>query len=540
MNKKVIFIFFLILLLLPIALISVQYFEVYDFLGEIIEPKEEVLVVDDNSTFVMQYSPQMCSDGAGGVIITWMDNRSGDFDIYSQRVDAKGNTLWAEEGVIICQDPDRQFSPEIIADDDGGAIILWANGSYTWPFGLYAQKINSSGQLLWTPDVDSDGVSVCGDNGFQEFYHMIPDGEGGAIISWDGSTITGDAILAQHLTSSGLIATGWDPTGIVLVDTGNTVDNPHITTDGNGGAIIVWEDYRDEIDIYAQKISSAGALGWTLNGIPICTETRFQTRPRIISDGENGAIITWGDRRGIDSDTAYDIYALRIDSNGNTVSGWNATGEGINVEIGQQGNPQIVSDGNHGAIIAWMNYSSGDYNIFAQRVSFEGNLLWVEEGIEICTFSENQYLYPIQTDGNDNIFIPWTDYRNENTTEVDIYGQLINLNGTIQWEKDGRHLVQANDSQYLAKRVNEELPVAVNVETGEIFLSWVDKRNYNDTSYDIYIKRISSPFPGDFIIGEFLQTYYGYGIIGYGLLFLIVLILLLIPSKDKNKRRKRK
>jgi len=88
--------------------------------------------------------------------------------------------------------------------------------------------------------------------------------------------------------------------------------------------------------------------------------------------------------------------------------------------------------------------------------------------------------------------------------------------------------------------VNEELPVAVNVETGEIFLSWVDKRNYNDTSYDIYIKRISSPFPGDFIIGEFLQTYYGYGIIGYGLLFLIVLILLLIPSKDKNKRRKRK
>ena len=540
MNKKVIFIFFLILLLLPIALISVQYFEVYDFLGEIIEPKEEVVVVDDNSTLVMQYSSQMCSDGAGGVIITWMDNRSGDFDIYSQRVDAKGNKLWVEEGVIICQDPDRQFSPEIIADGEGGAIILWANGSYTWPFGLYAQKINASGHLLWTPGVNSDGVSVCGDNGFQEFYHMISDGEGGAIISWDGSTITGDAILAQHLTSSGLIATGWDPSGIVLVDTGNTVDNPHIATDGNGGAIIVWEDYRDEIDIYAQKISSAGALGWTLDGIPICTETRFQTNPRIISDGENGAIIAWGDRRGIDADTTYDIYALRIDSTGNIVSGWNATGVGINVEIGQQGKPQIVSDGNHGAIIAWMNYSSGDFNIFAQRVSFEGNLLWVEEGIEICTYSENQYLYPIQTDGNDNIFIPWTDYRNENTTEVDIYGQLVNLNGIVQWEKDGKHLVQANDSQYLAKRVSEELPVAVNVETGEIFLSWTDKRNLNDTSYDIYIKRVSSPFPGDFIIGEFIQTFYGYGVMGYGLLFLIVLILLLIPSKEKKRRRKRK
>ena len=136
MNKKVIFIFFLILLLFPIALISVQYFEYYDFIENIVEPKEEVLVVDDNSTLNEQNLPQICSDGAGGVIITWKDNRSGDFDIYSQRIDAKGNKLWADEGVIICQDPDKQSSPEIISDGDGGAIILWANGSYTWPFGL--------------------------------------------------------------------------------------------------------------------------------------------------------------------------------------------------------------------------------------------------------------------------------------------------------------------------------------------------------------------------------------------------------------------
>ena len=65
MNKKVIFIFFLILLLFPIALISVQYFEYYDFLENIVEPKEEVLVVDDNSTLNEQNSPQICSDGAG-------------------------------------------------------------------------------------------------------------------------------------------------------------------------------------------------------------------------------------------------------------------------------------------------------------------------------------------------------------------------------------------------------------------------------------------------------------------------------------------
>ena len=33
-----------------------------------------------------QYYPQIISDGSGGAIITWSDNRSGSHDIYAQRV----------------------------------------------------------------------------------------------------------------------------------------------------------------------------------------------------------------------------------------------------------------------------------------------------------------------------------------------------------------------------------------------------------------------------------------------------------------------
>jgi len=70
MKKKGLFIIFIILLLFPLTLISLQYFETYDFLGEIIEPKDEILVVDDNSTLNMQYDHQITTDGAEGVIIT--------------------------------------------------------------------------------------------------------------------------------------------------------------------------------------------------------------------------------------------------------------------------------------------------------------------------------------------------------------------------------------------------------------------------------------------------------------------------------------
>src|SRR5690242_11957846 len=42
------------------------------------------------------------SDGAGGVIVTWTDLRSGTNDIYAQRLNAAGVPLWTSNGVPIC------------------------------------------------------------------------------------------------------------------------------------------------------------------------------------------------------------------------------------------------------------------------------------------------------------------------------------------------------------------------------------------------------------------------------------------------------
>jgi len=37
-----------------------------------------------------QQHPAIVSDGSGGAIVTWMDSRSGNLDIYAQRVDGFG------------------------------------------------------------------------------------------------------------------------------------------------------------------------------------------------------------------------------------------------------------------------------------------------------------------------------------------------------------------------------------------------------------------------------------------------------------------
>src|SRR5437899_3091572 len=59
--------------------------------------------------------------------------------------------------------------------------------------------------------------------------------------------------------------------------------SPSVTSDGFGGAIIAWQDYRSGTiyDIYAQRINASGAVLWTTDGVPISTMANDQYSPVI-------------------------------------------------------------------------------------------------------------------------------------------------------------------------------------------------------------------------------------------------------------------
>src|SRR5262245_12944854 len=72
-----------------------------------------------------QHAPTIVSDGAGGAIVTWHDRRSPSNDIYAQRVNAAGAPLWIPDGVLLCGAGGDQLSPTIASDGGGGAIVTW-------------------------------------------------------------------------------------------------------------------------------------------------------------------------------------------------------------------------------------------------------------------------------------------------------------------------------------------------------------------------------------------------------------------------------
>ncbi len=84
----------------------------------------------------------------------------------------------------------------------------------------------------------------------------------------------------------------WIPDGAPVCSASQDQSSQQMTSDGSGGAIITWQDYRNGgYDIYAQRIDEDGFPLWTPDGIPVCTlSASGQGEPQIVSDGAGGAI----------------------------------------------------------------------------------------------------------------------------------------------------------------------------------------------------------------------------------------------------------
>ena len=417
----------------------------------------------------VQLFPTIISDGSSGAIITWLDNRNGNSDIYAQRISAGGVVQWTANGVAICAVAAGLSSPTITTDGNGGAIITWVdyrNGNGE----IYAQRISAGGVVQWT----ANGVAIFAAAGDQGFPAIISDGSGGAIITWvDDRNGNGD-IYAQRVSAGGVGQ--WTKNGVAICTAANDKSQTAVISDGSGGAIITWSDYRSSssTDIYAQRISAGGRVQWTKNGVAICTATNAQGLPTIIRDGSGGAIITWQDNRNGSANA--DIYAQRVSAGG--VVQWAANGAAISKAAGDQGFPTITSDGSGGAIITWQDDRSGSANadIYAQRISAGGVVQWTANGAAISTAAAGQPFPTITSDGSGGAVITWVDDRNRN---ADIYAQRISAGGMVQWTKSGVAICTAAGVQ--------SSPAIIGDGSSGAIITWYDGRNGN---WDIYAQRI--------------------------------------------------
>ncbi len=258
-----------------------------------------------------QRGPKLVSDGSGGAFITWFDNRAGNYDIYTQLIGSGGAVQWTTNGVATCTMATDQLKPDVCSDGAGGAIITWYDYRSTNNFDIYAQRIGAGGAIVWVVD----GVVMNNNVAYDQIDPMIvSDDLGGAIISWtDYRTGTTADIYAQRVNSTGAVQ--WTATGVIICTSANDQIRSQLVSDGNHGAYITWEDHRNtgNSDIYAQRIAQNAAINWAATGFAICTAENDQLNPMIVSNGNLGAIVVWQDYR---SGNNFDIYETGFNTSG--------------------------------------------------------------------------------------------------------------------------------------------------------------------------------------------------------------------------------
>jgi hypothetical protein len=417
---------------------------------------------------VTQQKPRVARVGKEEYLVVFEDYRNGYSNIYAQLFNNKGKLLWGVDGIQLCKYAADQLNPDIISDDDGGAIIVWEDMRDKYS-NIYAQKMDLNGNKIW----DENGILLCETLGEKREPRIAKDGNKGAVIAWQELRGVSTKIIAQKIDSNGNIL--WKSDGAVLSNNPGTQSDTKINPDGEGGAIVTWVEYRVNVnnpDIFAQRISTAGNQMWGLTALSVCKAPEAQRNPDVGVNGE--VIIAWEDSGGGN----YDIYAQKIQKDGKI--SWTCDGIPICSAAFTQHEPKLILNGDGGATITWEDYRNTNWDIYAQRIDNEGQLMWNKDAVEVCGASGTQYAPQIIRGKDMTSMIVWEDYRNNKS--YGIYAQKLDGDGRILWEKEGYPICTADGGS--------RNPQIVTDGTGGAVIVWID---YRYGSYDIYAQRLNEP-----------------------------------------------
>lgn len=337
-------------------------------------------LVNDDAGSSSQYDPGIGTDDCGNFVITWQDDRNGNYDIFAQRLLSDGNRQ--DMNFRVNDDPGNsgQYAPVVGVDGPGNFVIVWHDYRKLSDPDIYGQRYDNNGIAVAGNFRINDDVGYS----WQQNPTIAMDSSGNFIVAWEDDRNNKEDIYAQRYDKNG------NKLGMnfrVTDDEASGYKNgPKIALCANGNFVITWQDFRNgNYDIYAQHYHSNGSKLGVDFRVNDDTGTHWQWEPAIGSDDSGNFVITWMDKRnGFYSD----IYAQRFSSDGTP----QATNFRVSIDAGNsdQIEPAIGVDINGGFVITWEDYRNGNADIYAQRYNSSGGAMGGNYRINNDTSSKYQ------------------------------------------------------------------------------------------------------------------------------------------------------
>ncbi|KXK06469.1 MAG: T9SS type A sorting domain-containing protein [Ignavibacteriaceae bacterium] len=210
------------------------------------------------------YNPLIFPDGNNGALYCWHDDRDQNnlMSAHVQRFNSSGQRLFPLNGTELSTQSGRNnYNPVgAVNPVSNETFVFWSpsNSGQTLAGGLYGQKIDATGQRLWT----DNGIEFkpMDNNTISDMGVYLKDTN--VIVSFNESQFGSIVSLIKAFSTGPAGVTGWS--GSILTASSNTSEkvgfNSNITEQGM--SILTWSDRRSSSGgIYAQNINLNGTLG---------------------------------------------------------------------------------------------------------------------------------------------------------------------------------------------------------------------------------------------------------------------------------------
>ena len=220
------------------------------------------------------------------LFVTWM-HVTTTTSIHAQKLNGSGVAQWGTTaaGIRVMDEVDTAWDhnssvlpqPRVVSDGAGGIIVAWVDardydrpGPNTFPHAqdIYGQRLNGSGATQWNGAGEANGAAIDSITGTQYELQMASDHAGGATLVYTdlskSAGTTDDDIQGRRI--DGNHATIWH----AYLNNGTPADGeqykPRLVDDAAGGAFFVWEDHRNDgtthADVYMTHRTQSGSTSF--------------------------------------------------------------------------------------------------------------------------------------------------------------------------------------------------------------------------------------------------------------------------------------
>lgn len=335
--------------------------------------------------------------------------------------------------------PGDQTQCYVATHPNGTTYISWFSSEAGGNYYPRIQQFDIQGNQLWA----NDGLLVSSHPSMTWItdYDMKVSSDGACIIAFqDTRTGSNDAFIYKISDSGEFL---WGDDGIQLSNDTHFDADPKILATDDGGAYVAWPKAVDNGDskVIVQRITASGQKAWSSD--LILGEAGFDYAwPQIVSDGNGGAIVTLYKEWGPYWAPNRNILAQRFDEDGNAI--WSSyallfTGGIIQSYVHQQ----AVSDGAGGAWVCWFyEQTSGHLSTFVQHVDENATVGFPLGGFEATTNMATLSLEPAMcaNETTHDLYIFWRE-TNLAQSQYGLFGQRIDLAGSRLWGNNGQQFV---------------------------------------------------------------------------------------------------